>query len=348
MLKKWIPAAIALAASVVGLAVASGAFASAVPGVSGESAGAIGDSTATLTATISPAGQETTYAFEYGTDTHYGTQTAVASAGSGTQPATVSTQLTGLRPGTLYHYRALATNAGGTTAGPDETFKTTGIAPPEPAPAPPATGAATSLGTETATLTGTVNPAGLALDETETYYFQLGPSQPYTLQSVPQTIAAGHGPTAVSALVSGLASAKVYHYRLVTVTQSGKTTVGADATFVTLPRERLHPAKVEMSASPRFQSTMPDRVTVSGRMVPPAGLNNLAACRGYFDITFRVRQVAVQSLRAGIHNDCTFSLPVVFHNRHRLMGGQVTVHVLFAGNRYLWRMEAPTQTIQVG
>ena len=110
----------------------------------------------------------------------------------------------------------------------------------------------------------------------------------------------------MKALVTGLAAAQICHYRLVTVTSTGKTTVGADTVLVTLPRERLHPAKVEMSASPQFQHTMPDRVTVSGRMVPPAGLNSLAACRGYFDITFRVRQIAVQSLRAGIHNDCTF------------------------------------------
>ena len=135
----------------------------------------------------------------------------------------------------------------------------------------------------------------------------------------------------MKALVTGLAAAQICHYRLVTVTSTGKTTVGADTALVTLPRERLHPAKVEMSASPQFQHTMPDRVTVSGRMVPPAGLNSLAACRGYFDITFRVRQIAVQSLRAGIHNDCTFSLPVVFHDRRRLMGDHVTVPVLFAG-----------------
>ncbi len=348
MLKKWIPVPTVLAASVVGLAIAGGAFASSAPGVSGESASAIGDNSATLTASVNPTGQETTYAFEYGTDTHYATQTATASAGSGTQPVTESTQLAGLRPGTVYHYRLLATNAGGTTAGPDATFQTTGIAPPETTPPPPATGAATSVGTETAILNGTVNPSGLAPGETETYYFQLGPSQPYSLQSVAQTLGTGSTPVAVKALVTGLAAAQIYHYRLVTVTSTGKTTVGADTALVTLPRERLHPAKVEMSASPQFQHTMPDRVTVSGRMVPPAGLNSLAACRGYFDITFRVRQIAVQSLRSGIHNDCTFSLPVVFHDRRRLMGGHVTVHVLFAGNRYLWRMEAPTQTIQVG
>ena len=140
MPKKWIPITGALAALLVVLTVTVGALAASPPAVSGESATAIGDNGATVSASVTPAGQETTYAFEYGTDTHYAGQTPVQSAGAGTQPVTATAQLTGLRPGTLYHYRVLATNAGGTTAGPDATFKTTGIAPPETPPAPPATG----------------------------------------------------------------------------------------------------------------------------------------------------------------------------------------------------------------
>jgi hypothetical protein len=330
------------------LAVAATALASSAPAVSGESAAAIGAHEATLSASVNPQGQQTTYAFEYGTDTHYAVQTAVQSAGAGTQPVPVSTPIGGLKSGTTYHYRVISSNASGTTAGPDATFTTTGIAPPEAPPTPPATGPATGIGTETATLNGTVNPSALAPGETETYFFEFGPSQPYSLQTVAQTVKAGSAPVAVKGLVTGLASMQTFHYRLVTVTASGAMTAGADATFFTLPRERLIPAKVETSVSPRSQRRLPDRVTVTGRMVPPAGMSNLIACRGYFDITFRVGQIAVQSLRAGIHPDCTFSLPVVFHNRKRLMGGRVTVHVLFAGNRFLHRLEAPIQTIQVG
>ncbi len=352
MRRKWIPATTVLAVLAAGLAIAAGALATSPPAVSGESSSAVGDSSATVTATVNPGGQETTYAFEYGTDTHYASQTAVQSAGAGTQPVSESTQLAGLRPGTVYHYRMLATNAGGTTAGPDATFKTTGIAPPEPVPAAPSTGPATAVGVESATLNGVVNPAGLTPGEALTYYFQLGTAQPYSLQTPAQTITAGSAPVPVKALVTGLASTttstRIFHYRLVTVTASGKAVVGSDSSFFTLPRARLQPAGVVASASPRFHRAMPDRVTVSGRMVPPKGFTNFVACRGYFDITFRVGQVAVQSLRAGIHKDCSFSLPVVFHNRKRLHGGHVTVHVLFAGNRFLHRLEAPVQTIQVG
>ena len=180
------------------------------------------------------------------------------------------------------------------------------------------------------------------------YYFQLGPTQPYALQTVPQTFAAGGAPVSVGAALAGLQSMTSYHYRLVAVNEAGQPSVGADRTFTTLPKTRLQPVAVRISASPSFQRRLPDRVTVSGKMIHPSSLTDALACRGYFDITFRVHQIAIQSLRAGIHKDCTFSLPVVFHNRRRLLGGRVLVHVLFAGNRFLHRLEAPPKAIQVG
>jgi len=87
------------------------------------------DTTATsvnLSASLNPHGGQTTYYFEYGTSTRYGTRTPnpPASAGSGTTAATVAAALTGLRPYTRYHWRTVATNAAGTTRGPDRTFTT--------------------------------------------------------------------------------------------------------------------------------------------------------------------------------------------------------------------------------
>jgi hypothetical protein len=320
--KRRVLALPAVAVVAAALAIASGALGASAPTVSGESAGAVGDSSATLTATVNPNGQATAYAFEYGTS---------------------------LRAGTTYHFRVIASSPGGTTGGSDATFTTTGIAPPATPPAQATTGAVKVATVGGATLPGTVNAAASPAGEVETYYFQIGPSpSPYVLQTLPQTLKAGAAPVAVTAAVSGLQSLHQYHYRLVTVGEGGQVAVGADKTFLTLPRERLRPLAVQFTATPAFQRRIPDRVTVSGRMVPPSSLAAPLACRGYFDVTFRVGQVAVQSLRAGIHKDCTFSLPVVFHNRGRLRGGRVTVHVLFAGNRFLHRLEAPTRTIQVG
>jgi hypothetical protein len=66
----------------------------------------------------------TTYWFDYGTTTAYGARTpdAPAPAPLGTQA--VSAAIAGLRPAADYHFRLLARNAIGTTAGADATFRT--------------------------------------------------------------------------------------------------------------------------------------------------------------------------------------------------------------------------------
>ena len=49
----------------------------------------------------------------------------------------MSQAISGLTPGTTYHFRVVASNGVGTTAGPDQTFKTDAAAVPPPQPSPP-------------------------------------------------------------------------------------------------------------------------------------------------------------------------------------------------------------------
>lgn len=88
----------------------------------------ITSSGATLTGTVNPGGVETSYYFQYGTTTGYGNELpygpAFGDAGSGTAPVAGSVTVTGLQPGTTYHYRLVAVNANGTGAGADATFTT--------------------------------------------------------------------------------------------------------------------------------------------------------------------------------------------------------------------------------
>lgn len=93
--------------------------------------------TATITGAVDPEGSRTTYEFQLGIDTSYGVE-IFGSAGSGTQPEPFAVTLNNLQPATTYHYRLLATNAGGTTYGEDQTLTTsvyptaTLITPPTP------------------------------------------------------------------------------------------------------------------------------------------------------------------------------------------------------------------------
>ncbi|HEX9966514.1 MAG TPA: hypothetical protein VGB06_01070, partial [Solirubrobacterales bacterium] len=92
---------------------------------------AIGVSTATLNGAVNPRGQATTYRFEYGPTTSYGTKVPVpnASVGSGTVDVAVSQAIAGLEAGREYHYRVVATNPEGTVFGDDAVFFTKDLPP---------------------------------------------------------------------------------------------------------------------------------------------------------------------------------------------------------------------------
>jgi probable HAF family extracellular repeat protein len=82
---------------------------------------------ATLGATVNPNGAGLSDChFEYGTTTSYGSSVPCTPPllGSETSPVAVSGSLTGLRKGTTYHFRIVATNLGGTSSGADEMFST--------------------------------------------------------------------------------------------------------------------------------------------------------------------------------------------------------------------------------
>jgi hypothetical protein len=85
------------------------------------------ETSAVINGTINPAGQQTTYHFEYGLTSAYGSRvpaTIEAVAGNGRAPRIFSRTLTGLQPGTTYHYRLVAENATGISDGGDRTFTT--------------------------------------------------------------------------------------------------------------------------------------------------------------------------------------------------------------------------------
>jgi hypothetical protein len=175
----------------------------------------------TLSGTVNPVGQATTYRFDYGTTTSYGSQTAATSAGAGLLDVPVTANLTSLTPATTYHFRLEATNTSGPTLGTDATFTTAGAPVVE-------TGAATGVTAASATLGGTVNPAGIAA----TYIFQYGTTTAYGGTTTAQPAGSGTANVAASATIGALAAGTTYHYRLV-ATNTNTTVNGADATFAT-------------------------------------------------------------------------------------------------------------------
>ena len=96
------------------------------PVVSTSAAEAVGETSATLTGSVDPEGLSSTYRFEYGTSTGYGSTWPVLQvyAGSASTNQMVAIGVPNLSPGTTYHYRLVAGNEDGTTYGADESFTT--------------------------------------------------------------------------------------------------------------------------------------------------------------------------------------------------------------------------------
>ena len=172
---------------------------------------------AQLNGTVNPNGSSTTYRFEYGTTTSYGTMTDPQLAGSAVAPSAVNAALTGLTPNTTYHFRITASNAGGSVQGADQTF-TTAVSLPKAT-----TAAATTVTTSGAQLNGTVNPSGAAT----TYYFEYGTTTSYGTATTSQSAGSGTADVAVNATLTGLNPGTTYHFRLV-ATNSAGSAQGAD------------------------------------------------------------------------------------------------------------------------
>jgi Ca2+-binding RTX toxin-like protein len=183
----------------------------------------VGPTSAVVSGTVNPDGRATGWWFEYGTSTRYGTRTAEQGAGSGVAAVNVSTTLTGLASGTNFHYRLVARNSSGPSAGADATFTT--LAAPAAATGPP-----TVISARYATVTGTVNPNG----RPTVWYVDYGPTTAYGLRSPPVSAGSAIGVVPVSFRLTGLAPGGLYHYRVVAANDAG-TTVGSDASFVTAP-----------------------------------------------------------------------------------------------------------------
>ncbi len=217
------------------------------PAVEGVGTGAVEDlqpTEATLTGTLTPGGVEAHYYFEWGTTSNYGRYTPMpppgVDVGAGGAPVSAHGPLSGLTPNTTYHFRLVAVNEFGVTAGSDAKFTTSG--PPR------ITGEAPSgVGHETATIKAKIDP-----DELETKYrFEYGESTSYE-HEVPiggASMPAGETPVSVSVALSGLELGATYHYRVV-ATNSAGTTAQPDQRFTTVP-----PALIDEEAVTHVSAT---------------------------------------------------------------------------------------------
>ncbi len=202
---------------------------------------------ATLHATVNPKGSATTVQFQYiastGTTT---TTTPTVNLNAGTANALVTAPISGLLPGTLYHFHVLAGNsAGGPVSGAALAFTTLlepMFNPPSPALQPPPP----QLSASGVIVGSVINPQGVAT----TVHFAYGTDM-NNLNLLTGTISVGAGkvPVIASAFLGGLQRNTTYYYQLVSVSAAGTfygpvemfTTLNFDTTLVAATTGTLAP-----------------------------------------------------------------------------------------------------------
>ncbi|MCX6334779.1 MAG: DUF1566 domain-containing protein [Bacteroidia bacterium] len=96
-----------------------------LPTATTSAATGVSSTTATLNGTVNANNSSTTVSFEYGLTTSYGTTvTAIPSPVTESIATSVTANISGLSASTTYHFRVIATSAGGSVNGNDQTFTT--------------------------------------------------------------------------------------------------------------------------------------------------------------------------------------------------------------------------------
>jgi hypothetical protein len=314
--------------TVIGASLAGIAYAAGSPSVTTGPATKVGNSTAVLNGVVNPNGHATQYNFTFGPTTAYGGVTTVHTIKSGTKPVSVKVTITGLTPGTPYHYRLNATSAGGSVVGADRTFTTTGHPP-----AAVITGGAVNVGKTVATPTGVINPEGA----TTTWVIQYGPTTSYGMQNFAGTLPGVTTSVPVSAQLTGLASATLFHYRLVAYHGATVVSAGADATFFTEPLRRPTP-RMNVHTSPGRDRRSPFSFTTSGSLNGAGFIPAAQRCTGNVGVRFFNGRRQLAFVVAPVQPSCKFSVGASFRRLHSRGPVRLKVTVDFRGNGYIYKV----------
>jgi hypothetical protein len=175
-------------------------------------------------------------------------------------------EVNGLQPATGYRYRLSANNAaGGAVSETDSTTLPEGQFTTAPAPVPQAqTGTASTIGTTSAILSGSVDADG----QPAVYTIELGVYQGAATQyGIVLSASAGTGTQPVEAAVSRLQPGTVYAYRVsvssVYVPGEHHTLYGTPSTFTTLGVPTVLSVPVVLAQLPIPQIAIPSEPTTS-------------------------------------------------------------------------------------
>jgi hypothetical protein len=332
-----------LACVVVSCSVVVGvAHASSSPTVATGATSSITTSSAQLHGTVNPNGATTTYQFQWGLTTQYGLSSPSKSA-RGTKVVAVKATISQLLPGTVYHYRLVASSrSGGAALGADRTFKTAGNPPPDAATGPPS-----QVGTSTATVSAVINPHGAKT----TWAFQYGITPSYVAQTFGGSVPPGSAPVSVAQTLVGLEPGTLFHYRIVAFHGGSVIATGTDGIFYTLPSPRPVP-RINAATTPHHARTKPYSFTTTGKVLGSSRFPAALECTGDATVRFVLGKRTVAFTLIPVQPNCTFSTQTTFK---RLPGRgkrpkpeRLRVQIGFRGNGYVAPASARLESVLLG
>jgi hypothetical protein len=228
---------------------------------------------ATLTGTINPHGEDTSYHFNYGATSSYGASTPEVGVGAGDGEQQVTQEISGLVPDTTYHVQVVATSDNGVIRyGGDGLFRTP--------PAPDAVAISPiGVSTNAATLVGDLDTHGLP----GTYQFDVSSlDSSYSFSTVERPVAGNDGVERVSVPVDGLPAGETFVVQL-RVISNDSTEVSDPVTFATATVPKVFPPPPSGGGASAYGCTAPrldsyndkaksgDTISISGRDLGAGG-----------------------------------------------------------------------------
>jgi hypothetical protein len=236
----------------------------------------------TLNGTVNPSGQDTSWYFQYGPDTSYGSQTPTMDAGSGSTDVAVSATLDNTPPG-QFHFRLVAVSAGGPAYGIDQTLPLRVTACPallEPTLSP-AAALAGCFPTTQIGLSATITPAPVGATVNGSAWFAYGPTAAYGQTTAPTTVPWSSSTAKPQRVTATVMPAMTFplHYALFVSGPHGATAQTPDSTTVVRPPcpapPISHTAQVDVKWS--LVRIAHDHRTVIIGYQPPCGATPRAA-----------------------------------------------------------------------
>ena len=203
--------------SILSFTTNSGGTTGNAPAVITQSASGVSDTSATVSGTVDPKGDQTTYWFEYGTTQSLGSLTTYLSAGNGSGAQTYTAPLNFLSSNTTYYYRIDARNSYGTSQGSILSFTTTGGGGGGCTTPYVQTQSASNVYQNSAQLNGSVNSNNCQTN----YWFEYGTSWSLGNTTSNQSAGSSNGQMNISSYISGLNYNSTYYFRAVAQNNSG-------------------------------------------------------------------------------------------------------------------------------